>query len=229
MKPQLILLHGALSNGSQLELLKQSLQQKFDIYCPHFPGHQKNVDYSGTFSIEALTEFTLAYIEQQKLKCPHIFGYSLGGYVALNLAKSHPEKVGHIYTLATNFFWTTQYAQKNISHLNPEKMLEKVPEFARTLKNTFGDVYWTVVLEKTSDMMQQLGANDLLSANVLESISNPVVVAVGEKDTIVSKEYSRKAAEFLANGHFSLLKEGKHLFEKIDISHLTTELEEFYL
>ncbi|NQZ08502.1 MAG: alpha/beta fold hydrolase [Algicola sp.] len=229
MKTPLILLHGALSNASQLTPLQQALADKFDVHNLDFPGHQKNDQYIDAIDVQTLTDFVLDYIEQHQLDMPHIFGYSLGGYVALNLASQHPQKVGRVYSLATHFFWTSDFAQKNIAHLNADKMLEKVPAFAQSLQQTFGDDYWRVVLDKTKDMMQKLGDNDLLPEDVLCNITNPVVVALGEQDKLVNKAASQTVAASLPNGQFSPLVNTKHLFDQVDIINFKTELEAFLL
>jgi pimeloyl-ACP methyl ester carboxylesterase len=197
MKTPLILLHGALSNASQLTPLQQALADKFEVHNLDFPGHQKNAPYKGAIDVQTLTAFVLDYIEQYQLEAPHLFGYSLGGYLALNLARLHPQKVGRVYTQATDFFWTSEFAQKNIAHLNADKMLEKVPAFAQALRQTFGDDYWRVVLDKTKDMMQRLGDNDLLPEGALRNITNPVVVALGEQDKLVNKAASQAVANSL--------------------------------
>ena len=41
-----------------------------------------------------------------------IFGYSMGGYVALHAARRHPERIGSIMTLGTKFAWDTPTAEK---------------------------------------------------------------------------------------------------------------------
>ena len=227
MKTPLILLHGALSNASQLTPLQQALADKFDVHNLNFPGHQKGDSYKGAFDVQTLTAFVADYIEQHQLDMPHIFGYSLGGYVALNLASQHPQKIGRVYSLATHFFWTSDFAQKNIAHLNADKMLEKVPAFAQNLQQKFGDDYWRVILDKTKDMMQKLGDNDLLPENVLRNITNPVVVALGEQDKLVDKAASQAVAASLANGQFCPLANTKHLFEQLDIINFKAELEVF--
>ena len=61
----------------------------------------------------------------------HIFGYRSVGYVALNRAKKHPALVNKIMTLGTKFDWTLEAAKKEIQLLNPTKIEEKVPAFAK--------------------------------------------------------------------------------------------------
>lgn len=219
---------GALANSSQFDAVVKVLKDKFDIYCPRFPGHGLNDGFTGDILVADLTAFVLDYIEKKRLTKPHFLGYSLGGYVALNLASQHSDKVGRIYSLATHFYWTDDFAAKAVSQLNADKMLEKVPGFAAQLQRTFGEAYWRVLLDKTAVMMTQLGGQDNLAAQ-LANIQNPVIIAVGQLDKLVDVERSKKAADALPNGQFKLLDGTKHLFEQLEPSLIQSQLEQFLL
>lgn len=227
MKPQLLMLHGALSNSNQFSAIKPQLSNDFDCHCLTFPGHSANDTYQGDIKVETLTAFVLDYIEKHQLQQPHILGYSLGGYVALHLASQPANKVGAIYTLATHFYWDEAFATMAIKQLNADKMLEKVPAFAEQLQQTFGDEYWRTLLTKTAEMMTSLGQKDLLEQQ-FNIINNKVMIAVGELDKLVDKSRSERAAEQLPNGQFKRLSGGKHLFEQINLEQLTTQLKEFF-
>ena len=68
-----------------------------------------------------------------------IFGYSMGGYVALWLARFYPDRVGKIFTLGTKLKWNDEEAEKEIKMLNPEKVELKVPAFAQQLAERHGE------------------------------------------------------------------------------------------
>ena len=55
----------------------------------------------------------------------------MGGYVALQLANKHPKYVQKIITLGTKFAWDKETAAKEVKMLNPEKIEEKIPAFAK--------------------------------------------------------------------------------------------------
>src|ERR671931_122242 len=97
----LILLHGAVGAKDQLYPLAKSLQHHYTIHTLNFSGHGGNSIPDEPFSIELFAKDALQYMEQQHIERISIFGYSMGGYVAMWLAKNYPEKVNSVITLAT--------------------------------------------------------------------------------------------------------------------------------
>ncbi|MBK9190118.1 MAG: alpha/beta hydrolase [Crocinitomicaceae bacterium] len=94
----LILLHGALGAASQLEPLKKILQNVFDVHILEFEGHGQT--YSDKpYSIDLFVSNLKSYLDQHQLKEVFVFGYSMGGYVALKLASQLPEYFSKIITL----------------------------------------------------------------------------------------------------------------------------------
>src|SRR5689334_18463481 len=96
----LLLLHGAVGSADQLFSLKEKLASRYRIHVPEFPGHGQTVSEEA-FSIELFVSYLVDYCKTEKLERVSIFGYSMGGYVALTLALQHPELIEKIITLAT--------------------------------------------------------------------------------------------------------------------------------
>jgi enterochelin esterase-like enzyme len=111
------------------------------------------------------------------LEKPTVFGYSMGGYVALYLAHSQPTLLGNIITLGTKFEWTPKIAQKEIKMLDAKVIIEKVPKFAEALKTRHGND-WELLLWKTATMMVDLGNTNALSLEDISLIENHVTIGL---------------------------------------------------
>src|SRR5699024_2238656 len=100
------------------------------------------------FRMEYFAENVLEYLDKNSIRPINIFGYSMGGYVALLLAKHHPERIQKIATLGTVLQWNKNVAERECRFLNPDKIEEKVPHFAEALakKHPGG---WKQVINKT--------------------------------------------------------------------------------
>jgi len=129
----LILLHGAIGAKSQLESLADELSNEFNIHLINFSGHGGKPISEAKFSIDLFADDVLDYMEKNRIERADIFGYSMGGYVAVYIAKYHPEKVNHIITLATKFHWDEVTAAKEVKMLNADAIQQKVPVFAQQL------------------------------------------------------------------------------------------------
>lgn len=223
----ILLLHGALGAASTLEPLKKELLPFYQVHSINFSGHAGTEIPRTGLSIELFVQDVLVYLDQQQLPAVHIFGYSMGGYVALYLAKLHPEKVKSIFTLATKFNWSPATAEKEISLLNPEKIEEKVPHFAKTLAERHNPQDWKETMIKTADLMRQLGQVPSLSDNDLALISVPVQVGVGDSDTMVSIEETVKTYRLLPNAKLLVLPFTKHPIEVVSVRRLQYEINTF--
>ena len=187
----LLLLHGALGCKKQFDGLKLLLENKYKVHAFNFLGHGGKAT-NKAFSNKLFSENILQYLNENEIDSCDIFGYSMGGYVALFCAKKHPNKIDKIITLATKFDWTPETAAKEIKMLNPKIIEEKVPKFATMLRARHEPNDWKVVLQNTADMMHGLGNGNALNEDDFKGIKNEVLVAVGNEDKMVSIEESKR-------------------------------------
>jgi pimeloyl-ACP methyl ester carboxylesterase len=84
--PNLILLHGALGSQQQLHPLMEVLKDQFNLYSYNLSGHGgKPVPLQ--FSISKFEEELIQFLDAHDLTAVNVFGYSMGGYIALQAAK----------------------------------------------------------------------------------------------------------------------------------------------
>ena len=165
---------------------------------------------------------------QEGIKKANIFGYSMGGYVGLHLSKNYPGLVNKIFTLGTKFDWTPESSAREVKMLNPEKIEEKVPQFANLLKERHYPIEWKAVLRKTADMMHRLGNGEGLSPDQFSEIRHDVTISVGEEDNMVSIEESKVVSDQLNNGVFKTFASFEHPIEKVNQLELVNNLIEFF-
>lgn len=219
MNPVLIL-HGALGSASQLEPVRKSFEQQgLQAHTLNFSGHGGE-SFQRAFGIEQFSEDTLRYMDAHRLDRVDIFGYSMGGYAALWLAQSQPNRIGKIVTLGTKFDWSIESASKEVTKLNAEKILEKIPAFARILEHRHAPNDWKMLLQKTSDMMMRLGERPLLTEIILKQIFHPALICLGDQDDMADCKYSEAVATYLPGGKFQLLENTPHPIEKVDLQKL---------
>lgn len=215
MKKNLILLHGALGSAARFNELIPLLETHFNVITFHFEGHGGR-PANGPYSIARFTENVLEAMAARSLEKAAIFGYSMGGYVALNLALHHPGKVEKIITLGTKFNWTKETADRETRMLQPEKMKEKIPAFVAHLKAAHQPLPWKEVVTKTAGMMRDLGNGACLKTKDLQNIPHPVLISIGEQDTMVTLEESEAAALALPHGALHIFGGFPHPLEKTD-------------
>ncbi len=226
MKTKLLLLHGALGSMNQLDNLKNLLVSNFEVYTFNFEGHGTNTPSNKAFTIDLFTENVIQFLTVNNIESISIFGYSMGGYVALNVAYKFPKSIKRIITLGTKFNWTEATASQEAKLLNPEKIEEKVPAFANNLHNVHGS-NWKQVVSKTASMMLNLGNDKTLTNNTLQSIKHKTLITIGDKDKMVSTDESQNSASLLPNGTLQIIEGFPHALERTDQKQLASIITSF--
>lgn len=223
----LLLLHGAIGAKDQLGELAGLLENDFVVHSLNFNGHGGEALTSEPFSIAAFAEEVEEYLSNHNIQEASVFGYSMGGYVAMYLAKQKPQLLNKIVTLATKFYWNETVAEKEASMLNAETIEEKVPAFAETLKHRHYPNDWKLILQKTKTMLLQMGRQNPLQLNDYSTILQPVLLLLGDNDKMVTKEETEAVQKVLPNGSFQLLEQTPHPIEKVNSENLARIINKF--
>lgn len=212
---KIILLHGALGAADQLAPLADELMANgFHVFTFNLSGHgQKH--FASDFSIDTFASELKRFTLNNNLEQPHIFGYSMGGFISLYLAKREAKLLGNIITLGTKFKWTKEIAEKEIMALNPEVILQKVPAFAKALETRHG-AGWKTLLHKTAGMLLHMGENNPLQPGDFDPIENKVTLGLADGDKMVTLEETREVFDKLKNVNMYMLPNAKHPIETVN-------------
>ncbi len=224
---KLLLLHGAIGSSKQLQSLKDILMLDYEVYTLDFNGHGGNLIQEEEFSIQLFAADVIAFLEINKIESINVFGYSMGGYVALYLARFYPEKINKIVTLATKFDWNEAGANKEAAMLNPTIIAEKVPAFATELSARHKPADWKLLLQKTAAMLLEMGKNNVLTDDDFSKIKNEVLLGIGDKDKMVSVAETLHVNQLLKKSQLLLLAETPHPIEKVNTELLAEKIIKF--
>lgn len=223
----IVLLHGAIGSEDQLQLLAGLLKNDFTVHLFNFSGHGGKSFGDEPFSIQAFATEVEEYLSTKKVDQAAVFGYSMGGYVALYLAKQQPQLFSEVITLATKFHWDEAIAAREVGMLNADVISEKLPTFAAQLQQRHQPNDWKLVLEKTKAMLLQMGNKNPLQLIDYTAISTPVLLLLGDNDKMVTKEETEDVQKALPNSRFQLLENTIHPIEKVNLVLLADIIREF--
>jgi pimeloyl-ACP methyl ester carboxylesterase len=225
-----LLLHGALGTGGQLEPLAERLRAyRLDVHTLDFEGHGLNAPGSRPYRIEHFAEHALAVLERRAGAPPAVFGYSMGGYVGLHLARHAPDRIAGVFTLGTKAWWTAEIAAREVGQLDPELIRARVPKFASLLEARHGAAGWPAVLGRTAEMMHALGERPPLTEDDYRAIGPRVRVGVGDRDASVSVEESARLAALVPDGELEVFPRTPHPVERVSWDRLARSVQEFVL
>jgi pimeloyl-ACP methyl ester carboxylesterase len=226
MKP-LLLLHGALGSADQFDELSMQLRRDHEVHCLNFSGHGGNDFPEQDFSIGLFGIEVLNYMEEKKIESASFFGYSMGGYVAMYLAKKLSNKVDSVITLATKFHWDQETAAKEIKMLDAKTIEQKLPAFASQLEQRHAPSDWKLLLEKTSQLLHGLGRKNELKADDYRTINTPSLILLGDHDKMVTLEETVNIYKCMPNSQLGILPNTPHQFEGVDCELLATLIRKF--
>src|SRR5687768_12363984 len=225
MGRSILLLHGALGSKEQLEPLKTSLQKNYTTYSFNFIGHGSD-EVPGSITMNDLVDQLHQYIVENISAEDEltIFGYSMGGYAALLLSSKQVCKIDRIITLGTKLNWDTAIAEHEIKMLDPEMIEQKVPAFAKELKQRHHPGDWKLLLKRTAEMMRDLGTNQYLNDQTFSTIRQPCKLMLGDRDKMVTLDETVKAHKKITDSSLSILPLTPHPIEKVDLNRLVFEI-----
>lgn len=222
----LFLLHGAIGSSAQLKSLEEFFSARFIVHRPDFPGHGGTK--AQTFSIPFFADDLRKYCETRHIEKAYCFGYSMGGYVALYLARQVPQLFEKIVTLATKFQWDQETAEKEVKLLQPEVIIQKLPQFADTLRARHAPEDWKEVVKLTAGMLLAMGQDPPLKPGDYTAIDIPSLIMLGDRDKMVSLEETLAVCKQMPKAQCAVLPGTPHPLEAVDMKLLGFMIERFF-
>lgn len=208
----IIFLHGALGAATQFDTLLPYLSPHYNCIVLDLPFHGINKDIV-TPSIETYADYVIHCIEQNNHQSVSLFGYSMGGYIALFIAHRRPDLIEKVLTLATKFEWTHPSANKQLSMLKPTMLQEKISSYTSYLNTLHHAIEWNEVVNQ---IIEKLIAHPPIDHKLLSEIKIPCRLGVGDQDTMVTLQETMDAYKQLQLGSLYVLPSTPHPLEKVN-------------
>ena len=181
----MILLHGTNSWAREMLPLAESMRPyESKFLMPNLLGHGGR-ELPERFTIADFASDVLAYMDSQGVERDFIVGMSTGGYVALHLARHHPERVEGVITIATKWVYDAE-AVKYVTWLVSLERLgqpghPRIPQF--NLNHHPND--WREISTRNRNLFFALGEKPEVTEEDIRAIGLPVLAISGDQDPIV--------------------------------------------
>lgn len=218
----LILIHGALGSSDEFNAITPILSERFNVILYEIPHHVKRSDSNTVLEIEELRSDLEEFIS--KTGNSFIYGFSLGGYLALSLAQRGNKNIKGIITQGTKLDWTPEIAKKEISTLNVDFLKSKAKPFYDYLLDLHG-AYLPQLLEKTAKFMLALGNSPVITEKSVQNIQCPVRMLRGGKDRMVSKSETEIICNAIRNSYYFEIPSFIHPIGFLNYKHVARAIE----
>ena len=194
----LVLLHGALSAiGTSFGKVLPSLAETRRVVAVELQAHGRTADIDRPLSYEQMADDTAALLREIGVENADIFGWSMGGGVALQVAIRHPEVVRRLVLASVTYNSGGLHPGilAGIEHLTPEALAGSPfqEECARIAPNPED---WPMLIAKVKQLDGRV--QDWLPEDI-RSIGAPALLIIGDSD-IVRPEHALEMFRLFGGG-----------------------------
>ncbi len=213
--PTLLLLPGLLGSiQMQWRAFISPLAEQYHVVATDLRGHGRSRNSAGSLHISDMVRDTALLMDTLNIATAHIGGYSLGGYIGLQLHLEQPERVQTLLMHATKFYWSDAVAAGMKKQMNPEAIRAKVPKYAEQLAVEHGEERWPQLLQEASVMVEGLPSGGLQEADAARATC-PIVVSTGDRDELIPIEESVRLSRAIPSAQLMVLPGVRHPFPGI--------------
>jgi pimeloyl-ACP methyl ester carboxylesterase len=198
----IVLLHGAyMTIDNNWAAMIPTLAKDHQVIAVELQGHGRTTDRDTPITYEGMSDDVAALMDHLKIEKAVMFGYSLGGALAVRIAIDHPEKVSRIVAASAGYIYDEATMgpefMKMIETITPE-MFANTPFDAEYKRLSPHPEKFPVLVEK----LKQLDLTTFDWSAEFAKISVPSLYIYGDAD-IVGLDYIARhhnAAGGLVNG-----------------------------
>ncbi|HET6768058.1 MAG TPA: alpha/beta hydrolase [Chitinophagaceae bacterium] len=180
----LVLLHGAFNtiNTAFAQLIPE-LSKARQLIAVELQGHGRTADIDRPFSFENMADDVAALLKQLKIDSADIFGYSMGGGVAQQIAIRHPSVVHRLIITSSVYRYEgwTQETRSILPILTPE-MFESTPIKTEYNKLAPDPKHWKDFINK---MKKFVTTPYNFGADKVKGIKSPTLIITGDGDGVL--------------------------------------------
>src|SRR5215207_4007211 len=176
----LVVLHGAFMTIGAMGAFVSALAESRQVVAVELQGHGHTSDIDRPLSYEQMADDVAALLWHLDIERSDVFGYSMGGGAALQLAMRHPAFVRKLVIASASSTSDGVYPEvwAGIEQITPE-LFEGTPwkeEYDRVAPNP--DAFPTLV-----EKMKQLDGQPFSwSSDAIRAISAPTMIVIGDSD-----------------------------------------------
>jgi pimeloyl-ACP methyl ester carboxylesterase len=194
----LVVLHGSFMTIELMGKIVPGLAESRQVIAVELQGHGHTANVDRAFSYEQLADDVAVLLRHLDIASADIYGYSLGGGVALQVAFRHPKLVRKLVIVSATYTSAGRYPEvlPAIAQIKPE-MFDGTP-----LREAYDRVAPDPTAFRTLvEKLRQMATPYDWSAEAVKAITAPTLIVIGDSDGI-SPEHAAEMFRLRGGGVF---------------------------
>ena len=225
--PPLLVLHGALgSTALETDRLIRVWERAFQVHALDFRGHGRSDDLDVAiprwqdYTSDAIT--AIEWIGRPAL----VFGFSLGGSIALTAALARPDAVAALAVHGANVQWDAAEVDAMTAPLDPGRLATDHPFWARRLAEVHGE-RWPRLVRQVAAFTQGL-PDQRIPDDALAQIVCPTRISAGDRDRFFDIRHAVALYRALPDAELQILPGVDHPIQTVDAPPFAADVARFF-
>ncbi|MEU6352954.1 alpha/beta hydrolase [Streptomyces sp. NPDC047072] len=207
----LVLLHGGGNTvGLSFAAVLPTLAADRLVVAPELQGHGRTADIDRPLTVPLLASDVIALLDELGIEQADLFGFSLGGLTALEVAVRHPERVGRLVTAAAPYTQDGFHEDVRVPDYSSPRL--PTPADFQEMADAYAAVapdpgHFQEFLAKVSEAAH---APLPWTADDLRGLRAPTLVLVGDND-FVTVEHAAEMHRLIPDSRLAVLPGTTHL------------------
>lgn len=214
--PPLLLLHGA-AGCTRLETLAlaRELEKAFHVIAMDLPGHGLSASCE-TLTMRVFLDAAHAVVDAciPREARFYVMGYSLGGALALLVARDAAQRVGRVAVHATNMAWDEAHVRRMNLRLDADRLERRAPALFAAFEEAHQGRTRTLFAQ-VAEFAATLPELTRTHA-ITEGVDVPVLVSAGDRDELFPLEKTLALKNALPKASLALLPDVTHTLSPDD-------------
>jgi pimeloyl-ACP methyl ester carboxylesterase len=214
--PPLLYLHGGAPSGRWLPL-HDLLAERFTVYAPDMPGFGGTEAPEWVEGMDDMLLHTRELMETLGLERPHVVGFSVGGWLAAELAVFYPEHVDRLVLAAAIGLHVDEASVADLFALSGERLSRALLYDPKEAPRLFGGAPTLedrVRQYREFSMLARLAWNPHFDPKLrrrLRRVTSPTLLVWGSDDRLVPPAHGEAYRDAIPGARLQLLPQCGHM------------------
>ncbi len=213
-----LLLHGwGASSDSWKKIIEILARENFKVFCPDLPGFGETKAPKETWGVSDYVDWTLKFMESQKLEKVILLGHSFGGRISIKFANYYPQKIKSLILCDSAGLKIEPSLKRKLvlGFVGFIKLITGIT-FLRKLREEFKELFYFTISStdyaqaniQMREVMKRVIAEDLF--RYLSGIKNKTLIVWGGKDKTVPVSHAHVLDKEIKNSKLEIIKNVGH-------------------